>query len=77
MSQSLAKIVDDILAEVKTAKLTDLAAQQIVKEAAAHSTARTTLGQGLQKLAEALRSGATDVTVDDVKAFLAEVKNAI
>jgi hypothetical protein len=73
---SISKIVNDILAEVKTAKLTDLAARQIVKEASAHPTARTTLGEGLQKLAVELRSGSTDVTVDDVKAFLDGVANA-
>jgi len=77
MSKSIAKIVTDIMADVKTAKLTDLAAQQIVKEAAAHPVARTSLGQGLQKLAELLRSETTDVTVDDVKVFLDGVKNAI
>lgn len=78
MSRSLAKIANDILAEAKAAKLTELATRQIVKKAAARPAAHTELGRELQKLAEALRTNTVGVTVDDVKAFLMGVlKNAV
>jgi len=70
MKGSIGTLSEEVLQEVKSAKLTKLAQHQLVKEAAMKPTIQTNIGKALIKLADDLRSNSGGITVKDVEDFL-------
>lgn len=70
MIGSIGTLTEEILQEVRSAKLTKLAEHQMIKEACEKRPPRTELGKQLLKLASELRSMGDEVTVDDLQKFV-------
>jgi hypothetical protein len=70
MTGSIGLLAEEILDEVKNAKLTKLAEHQMIKEACEHRPPQTELGKQLVKLSVELRAQAGEVTVDDLQKFV-------
>ena len=72
----IGQIAEKIVDEVRQNALIKVAQHEVVKEASKRPNPKTEIGKALYKLAEEVRKGSVDVTVDDVKNFLAEVGHA-
>lgn len=70
MIGSIGTLTEEILQEVRSAKLTKLAEHQMIKEACESKPPRTELGRQLLKLAEELRSTGDEISVDDLQKFV-------
>jgi hypothetical protein len=71
--ESIGTLAEQVLEEVRGAKLTKLAEHTIIKDAAENPPVRTALGKELLKIADSLRSAAAgndDVTVADLQEFV-------
>jgi len=77
MAGSIGEIAEQVLAEVRSSKLTKLAQHRILKEAQAMPVVRTEVGKLLMKLSEDVKSCSTDITTDDLETFLSGVSDAI
>jgi proline dehydrogenase len=70
MTGSIGLLAEEILDEVKNAKLTKLAEHQMIREACEHRPPQTELGKQLVKLAADLRTQSDEVSVDDLQRFV-------
>lgn len=77
MAGSIGEIAEQVLDEVRSSKLTKLAQHKVLKEAGSKPIIRTEVGKLLLKLAEEVRHGSTDITAEDLDAFLSGVGDAI
>ena len=77
MAGSIGEIAEQVLAEVRSSKLTKLAQHEILKEAQATPVVRTEVGKLLMKLSEDMRSVSADITTDDLETFLSGVSDAV
>lgn len=68
---SIAQVADAVLAEVRAGTLTKLAEHDIVAQETKAAAARSELARGLSKLASLLRSKDADVTVAELRNFIA------
>jgi hypothetical protein len=71
--ESIGNLAEQVLQEVRGAKLTKLAERNIIKDAAENPPAQTALGKELVKVAASLRASAAesdDVTVAEVQEFV-------
>lgn len=68
---SIAQVADAVLAEVRAGTLTKLAEHDIVVQETKAAAARSELARGLGKLASLLRSKDADVTVAELRNFIA------
>lgn len=76
MNGAIGKMAEEIVEEVRQNALLKVAQHEVVKEASARPNPKTELGKLLHKLAAEVRNMPNDVTVADVKNFLAEVGHA-
>lgn len=72
MNVSIGKLSEQVLQEVKKGSLVKLAEYRLVKEATQKPSAQHPFAQALLKLAEVLRRKNEDVSVGDLKEFLAK-----
>jgi hypothetical protein len=77
MAGSIGEIAEQVVAEVRSSKLTKLAQHQTLKEAQSQPVVRTSVGKLLMKLAEDVKHGSTDITTEDLESFLSGVSDAI
>jgi proline dehydrogenase len=70
MTGSIGTLTEEILHEVRSAKLTKLAEHQMIKEACEKRPPTTELGKQLLKLATELRAMGDEITVDDLQKFV-------
>ena len=70
MKSSIETLAEEVLQEVKSAKLTKLAQHQFVKESAKKPNITTNIGKALVKLAEDLRSNSGSITAKDLEDFV-------
>lgn len=70
MTGSIGMLAEEILHEVRSAKLTKQAEQQMIKEACEKRAPRTELSAQLTKLAADVRMLTSEVTVDELQRFV-------
>lgn len=76
MNGAIGKMAEQIVEEVRQNALLKIAQHEVVKEASTRPNPKTEIGKLLHKFAAEIRSVRGDVTVADVKKFLAEVGHA-
>lgn len=77
MTGSIGDIAEQVLEEVRSAKLTKLAQHHILKEAETKPAVQTEIGKFLLKLSEEIRNDTLDITTQDLENFLNGVKHAV
>jgi len=76
MTGSIGTLADEVLQEVRSAKLTKLAEHQMIKEACEHPPLKSPLAQQLVKVAAELREQRDEITVADLQQFVDGGANA-
>jgi len=70
MAGSIGVIAEQLLEEVRNGALTKIAEVEMLKTAEAKGVTRTEVGSALKKLAVALRSKNSHISMDELRTFL-------